>query len=297
MPVSASRRFLRSMSRKNNVDDAIASPKEVSLSRSTTSTWKASTSVFPEGVSSLSRSTSCRKASTPLSPAGGSLSRSTSSRKLSTAVSAAGGSLSNSASIRKGSAPIMYSNSNGLMKPPAVEKNLECTLEELCFGCVKKIMVARDVVTNDGQVVVQEEMLTIKVKPGWTKGTKITFEGSGKEATGTYPADIIFVIVEKKHSLFRREGDDLEMTVEVPLVKALTGCTLSVPLLGGEKMSLKIDDIIEPGSEKVITGQGMPKPKEHGNRGNLVVKFQVQFPTELTDDQRARAFSILQNSC
>ena len=145
--------------------------------------------------------------------------------------------------------------------------------------------------------MVEEEMLTIKVKPGWTKGTKITFEGSGNEETGTYPADIIFVIVEKKHSLFRREGDDLEMTVEVPLVKALTGCTLSVPLLGGEKMSLKIDDIIEPGYEKVIAGQGMPKPKEHGNRGNLVVKFQVQFPTELTDDQRARAFSILQGSC
>lgn len=45
---------------------------------------------------------------------------------------------------------IMYSNSNGVVKPPTLEETLECTLEELCFGCIKKIKTTRDAIANDG---------------------------------------------------------------------------------------------------------------------------------------------------
>lgn len=145
------------------------------------------------------------------------------------------------------------------------------------------------------KIVQEEELLTIKIKPGWKKGTKITFEGMGNEKPGSYPADIIFVIAEKRHQLFRREGDDLEFAVRIPLVKALTGCKLSIPLLGGEKMSLTIDDIIYPGFEKIVPEQGMPNTKNQGRRGNLKLTFLVDFPTQLTDEQRLDALTILQD--
>ena len=74
---------------------------------------------------------------------------------------------------------------------------------------------------------------------------------------------------EKRHLIFKREGDDLELGVEVPLVQALTGCsTITVPILGG----------LYPGYEKLFPGQGMPKPKEQGLRGDLRLKFLVNFP-------------------
>ncbi|KAK9271454.1 hypothetical protein L1049_027045 [Liquidambar formosana] len=206
--------------------------------------------------SPLSRSAS-RRNHTPI-PAQASLLKSMSRRSSSDAFPA---SLSKSASRRSSANPIMFSNSYGLMKPEAIEKKLECTLEELCFGCVKKIQITRDAVTNNGQILQEEELLTIKVKPGWKTGTKITFEGMGDERPGTCPADITFMIAEKRHPMFRREGDDLELAVEIPLVKALTGCTFSIPLLGGERMSLEIDEIIHPGYEKIIAGQGMPNSK------------------------------------
>ena len=72
----------------------------------------------------------------------------------------------------------------------------------------------------------------------------ITFKGMGNEMPGTCPADVIFVISEKRHPLFRREGDDLEITVEILLVKALTSCDISIPLIGGESMILTINEII-----------------------------------------------------
>ncbi|KAF7816841.1 protein psi1-like [Senna tora] len=193
--------------------------------------------------------------------------------------------------------PIMFSNSRGMQKPPPIEKRLECTLEELCYGCQKKIKIIREVLTYTGGKVQEEEMLTINVKPGWKKGTKITFEGKGNERPGSYREDIIFIISEKRHKLFRREGDDLDLGLEIPLEKALTGCTVSVPLLGGKKMSLTVEDIVYPGYETIVKGQGMPISKEPGKRGNLRITFLVAFPKQLTDDQRSEVFSILQDCC
>lgn len=136
----------------------------------------------------------------------------------------------------------------------------------------------------------------IKVKPGWKKGTKITFKGKGDERPGTLPADIMFVIDEKKHPVFKREDDDLELGVQVPLVQALTGCTISVPLLGGGEMTLYIEDIIYPGYEKNIAGQGMPNSEQGGRRGDLRLKFLVEFPTDLSNELRSDLASIL-NEC
>ncbi|XVF67691.1 hypothetical protein PTKIN_Ptkin10aG0141900 [Pterospermum kingtungense] len=197
-------------------------------------------------------------------------------------------------SNRRSTTPIIFSQSTARRKPPPVEKALECSLEELCHGGLKKIKIVRNVISEEGIIVQEEETLTIKVKPGWKKGTKVTFEGKGDEKPGYLPADIIFLIQEKRHPLFRRQEDDLEITVEIPLVKALTGCSLSVPLLGGETMGIHFSDIIYPGYEKVIQGQGMPNAKG-GKRGDLRITFLVNFPTELSDEQRSEACRILED--
>lgn len=151
----------------------------------------------------------------------------------------------------------------------------------LFFSCVFRLIVQ------------ERETLKIRIKLGWKKGTKITFEGKGDEKPGMHPADIIFIIEEKRHPIFKREGDDLELGVEVPLVQALTGCEITVPLLGGEKMTVFLDEIIYPGYEKIIPGQGMPKPKLGGERGDLRLRFLVEFPDELSDEQRSTLVNVL----
>ncbi|XP_048135132.1 dnaJ protein homolog 1-like [Rhodamnia argentea] len=197
---------------------------------------------------------------------------------------------------RKGSTPIVFSHTAARRKPAPIDKKLECTLEELFLGSVKKVKIKRDVISDTG-IIQEEETLKINVKPGWKKGTKISFEGKGDERPGYLPADIVFSIEEKRHPLFKRRGDDLEIAVEIPLVQALTGCTLSVPLLGGEDMRVPLEEIIFPGYEKAILGQGMPNPKEKGKRGDLRLKFFVEFPDNLDDEQRSEICSILEDCC
>lgn len=141
----------------------------------------------------------------------------------------------------------------------------------------------------------QEEMLRVNIKPGWKKGTKITFEGAGNEKPGYLPEDITFVVEEKRHPLFKRRGDDLEIAVEIPLLKALTGCKLSVPLLSGESMSISVGEVIFHGFEKAVKGQGLPNAKEEGKRGDLKITFLVNFPEKLSEEQRSMAYEVLKD--
>ena len=61
------------------------------------------------------------------------------------------------------------------------------------------------------------QVLTINVKPGWKSGTKITFQREGDQAPNKIPADIVFIIRDKPHALFKREGSDLKYTAKVSL--------------------------------------------------------------------------------
>ncbi|KAI4341998.1 hypothetical protein MLD38_026662 [Melastoma candidum] len=188
--------------------------------------------------------------------------------------------------------PILFSQNMAQKVPPPIEKKLECTLEELCFGGVKYVIITRDVLTETG-IIQEEESLKINIKPGWRNGTKITFEGKGNEKLGELLSDIVLLIAEKRHPMFKRRGDNLEIEVEIPLVQALTGCLLSVPLLGGEKMNIYVDEVIFPGYKKEISGQGMPDPKGNGKRGDLKITFVVRFPSDLSNELKSEIRRVL----
>ncbi|TKW17984.1 hypothetical protein SEVIR_5G404700v4 [Setaria viridis] len=189
-------------------------------------------------------------------------------------------------------------SSSIMRKAPPLERKLECTLEELCRGCKKEVKFTRDIVTKNGSIVKKEVSQTVMVKPGWKKGKQVVFEGMGDERPGCLPADAIFTVSEKKHLTFKRVGNDLVLKAEVPLVSALTGWSFSFRLLSGKKVSLAFqDEVICPGYEKVIGGEGMPIPEQKGARGDLRVKFEIVFPKELTDEQRTGLAEILKGSC
>jgi hypothetical protein len=56
-------------------------------------------------------------------------------------------------------------------------------------------------------------VLTINVKPGWKNGTRITFPKEGDVYPGRLPADITFVIKDKMHPKFKRDGSDIRFVI------------------------------------------------------------------------------------
>lgn len=143
------------------------------------------------------------------------------------------------------------------------------------------------------RLMTETEILTIDVKPGWKKGTKITFPDKGNEQLNQLAADLVFVIDEKPHNIFSRDGNDLIMNHCVTLAEAIGGTTVDVTTLDNRSLSIPVTDIVSPGYELVVSREGMPITKEPGNTGDLRIRFEVKFPTRLTPEQRAALKRVL----
>lgn len=176
---------------------------------------------------------------------------------------------------------------SGPRKAAPVENKLPCSLEELYNGSTRKMKISRNIADASGKTLPVEEILTIDVKPGWKKGTKITFPEKGNEQPNVVPADLVFVIDERPHDVYKRDGNDLIVTQKIPLADALTGTTVTLNTLDGRTLTIPCNEVISPGYEKVVPKEGMPIAKEPGKRGNLRIKFEVKFPSRLTTEQKA----------
>ncbi|URE26635.1 DnaJ [Musa troglodytarum] len=178
-------------------------------------------------------------------------------------------------------------------KAPVVENHLVCSLEDLYMGAKRKMKISRNVSQPNGRLVPETEILTIEIKPGWKKGTKITFPGKGNEQVNQLPADLVFIIDEKPHDVYKRDGSDLIVHQEISLVDALAGTTINLTTLDGRDLAINVSNVVYPGRQLVIAEEGMPIAKEPGKKGNLIIKFDVKFPSRLTPQQQADIRRVL----
>lgn len=186
-------------------------------------------------------------------------------------------------------------NKDKLQDPP-IEHDLYVSLEDITKGCTKKMKISRKVVQSDGTTRNEDKVLTINVKPGWKAGTKITFQREGDQGRNKIPADIVFIIRDKPHPNFKREGSDIRFTAKILLKQALCGCVVDVPTLSGDKLSLNLTgEVVKPNSIKRIQGHGLPLPKEPSRRGDLIVSFDIKFPEHLTQSVKDILFDTLPN--
>jgi len=170
--------------------------------------------------------------------------------------------------------------------PPLV-KELKITLEEAYLGCVKKMRVQRQVMNDDGHTsMVREKILTIHVASGWKEGTKVTFAKEGDQEPNSIPADIVFVIKYKPHPLYVREGNNLVHTAYISLANALTGCLIKLKTLDGRYLDIPINDVVCPGYERRVEGEGVPITNKKGEKGDLIIRFKTAFPTSLPDEKK-----------
>ncbi len=131
-------------------------------------------------------------------------------------------------------------------------------------------------------------------------GTKITFEGEGDECDEhTLAGDIVFIIRDKQHPIFERSNSDLIYRVKLTIKQALLGTLIVIPFLDSTKSPFHINshqEIITPQTEKRFLNEGLPYPKDPTRRGDLIVKFDILFPSGLNNEQRTLVDCCFSNS-
>ncbi|MDP2434488.1 MAG: J domain-containing protein, partial [archaeon] len=160
------------------------------------------------------------------------------------------------------------------------------TLEQLYNGALLTVKVSKQIADAGGYMPVQKDY-ELDIKPGYKAGMKIRYPNEGDEQPGSQAGDLVFVLEEKHHGLFKRSGDDLHYDVTISLRQALTGCALTIPALDSRPIRLELRNIISPGHVEKVAGEGMPSHKTPGRKGDLLVHFHIQFPQSLSQEQKA----------
>ncbi|XP_029358178.1 dnaJ homolog subfamily B member 1b [Echeneis naucrates] len=180
---------------------------------------------------------------------------------------------------------------------PPIVRDLPVTLEEVLSGCIKKMKISRKRLNPDGQTVrTEDKILEVQIKKGWKEGTKITFPKEGDETPRNIPADVVFVLKDKQHPVFKRNGSDIIYTAKISLRDALCGCIVNAPTLEGRTVTVSTTDIVHPGMKRRVSGEGLPYHKRPDRRGDLIVDYEVKFPERLSQSARDTIAQVLPRS-
>ncbi|KAJ6264812.1 hypothetical protein Dda_0964 [Drechslerella dactyloides] len=209
-----------------------------------------------------------------------------------------------------------HGKSNGRVKGDAavVERKLPISLEEygrprihhqiilkvdkltvrrrIFKGVQKKLLIKRKAFDSDGKMIQEEKILDIAVRPGMKAGSKFKFTGVGDEISEGGMQDLHIILEEKPHERFTRDGDDLITTLDISLKEALTGWSSRVVNIEGNSIPVSHAGPTPPSWSMTFPDHGMPKAKSK-DRGNLVVRVNIKFPTSLTGEQKEKLKEIL----
>jgi molecular chaperone DnaJ len=134
--------------------------------------------------------------------------------------------------------------------------------------------------------VERTEPLEVRIKPGTRDGQRIRIPGKGNAGhRGGAPGDLYVIIRTGDHPIFRREGDDIYLTVPVTATEAALGSKIEVPTIDGRTL-LKIPPGTQSGQKLRLREKGVPSAIKEGTRGDEIVDIQVNVP--MPRDERSK---------
>jgi molecular chaperone DnaJ len=135
-------------------------------------------------------------------------------------------------------------------------------------------------------VVERTEPLEVRVKPGTRDGQRIRIAGKGNAGIHGGPAGDLYVIIRVgEHPVFRREGDNIYVTVPVAAWESALGARIEVPTIDG-RSQLKIPPGTQSGQKLRLREKGVPSATREGRRGDEIVEIKIVVPA--AHDMRAR---------
>ena len=159
--------------------------------------------------------------------------------------------------------------------------NLQCPR---CHGTGKNLTTCP---TCHGEgTFTKTEPLEVRIKAGTRDGQRIRVPGKGNAGAhaGT-PGDLYVIIRIEPHPIFRRDGDDIYLTVPVTVSEAALGAKIEVPTIDGRAL-LKIPPGTQPGQKLRLREKGVPSATKEGARGDEIVE--ITFTIPMPRDERTK---------
>lgn len=180
----------------------------------------------------------------------------------------------------------VFTSSTHIGPPPIINKNIEITLEQAYTGCHIPVEIEKWIQHNNDNKETLVETFMLEISEGINDNANIVIKGIGNQNPHG-KGDVRFIIQVKNNTIFKRQNLNLLCDKEISLKEALCGFSFEFVHISGKKLNVNNNNpvtIIKNGQIQVFKGLGM---KSGNIIGDIIFKFHIVFPNELTDIQRS----------
>jgi DnaJ-class molecular chaperone len=125
----------------------------------------------------------------------------------------------------------------------------------------------------------------VRIPAGVADGERVRVSGKGNSGLrGGVPGDLYITMQVAPHPLYRRDGDDLHITVPIAIHEAALGARVDVPTPDGGAR-VRVPPGTQSGQRFRLRERGAPSARD-GRRGDLVVEVKLVLPKLL--DERSK---------
>lgn len=141
-------------------------------------------------------------------------------------------------------------------------------------------------------VVRKEEIVDIEIPKGAYDGTYMTMPQYGNEIKNGIPGDLQIVVTEIEDIQFKRQESDLIYNVHINVIDAILGIDKKLKLPHGNEIKYTISQGSTHGKILRIKGKGVPNAHFPGYQGDLLIKVNLDVPSEITIEERLKLEEI-----
>lgn len=130
-----------------------------------------------------------------------------------------------------------------------------------------------------------KEQVEVSIPAGINSGQQVRLAGYGERGENGGPnGDLYLEIRVKPHKYFRRDGNNIHISVPISAVDATLGTIVDVPTAYGD-VELTVPAGTQPGQQLRLKGYGIKDLRTH-NLGDQYVDIQIEIPKKLTKDEK-----------
>jgi DnaJ-class molecular chaperone len=145
-----------------------------------------------------------------------------------------------------------------------------------CKGSGKQLSDKCDACAGKSYTI-KEKTISVPLKQGLTTGSEIPFPNKGHQLKNGR-TNLVFIVNELPHYLFKRINNDLIINVELKLYQALFGFDKLISHLDNRKLHISSSGKTDFNTTRKIVGEGMKKINSP-NKGDLYVLFKISIPS------------------
>lgn len=175
--------------------------------------------------------------------------------------------------------------------PEHINTNIDITLKQ-CYNGEPITINNRYYTIENNSKQYQSDEININIPKGINNGETIIIPNKGN-IVNSQRSELRIRVNILNNTKFQRNGLNLIYNKEITLKESLCGFEFMFEHLNGKKLNINTKDnpyIIKPNSNKVINNLGIIKDNIIGN---LIINFEIKYPTELSNEQMEGLKNIL----